>query len=395
MQHVKSREPHGAVLLTGATGFVGSEVLARYLANTDRRVYALVRGGDSGEATQRLRDAIAPLGVELPDDRAIAVPADLERPELGLDARRREQIACEVTDVVHAAASVSFSLPLEQSRQINVEGTRRVLDFAHLSRQRGGLRRLAYVSTAYVAGAHHGVFTEDDLEVGQTFRNPYERSKFEAERLVRRERRHLPTQIFRPSIVVGEAATGWTQAFNVLYVPLRAFVEGKLPVLPARPTSPVDIVPVDYVADAIVELADRHGGEGTYHLVSGRRATNVKELVELASEHMDRSAPLVLPPSLYRRILHPVLKRRAPPRRRRALERLETFFPYFAMDMTYDDRRTRATLDRSGIEPPPIGRYFGRLLDFAERSRWGQQRLDRRSRPADHAASRLPNEPMP
>jgi long-chain acyl-CoA synthetase len=377
MQREKTGQPQGAVLLTGATGFVGSELLLRYVRQAGRRVYALVRGRDPGEATQRLRNAIAPLGEELPADRVVAVPADLERPQLGLDARRRAQLAGEVTDVVHAAASVSFSLPLAESREINVEGTRRVLDFAHLSQRRGGLRRLAYVSTAYVAGAHRGPFAEADLEVGQTFRNPYEHSKFEAERLVRRERRHLPTQIFRPSIVVGEAATGWTGAFNVLYTPLKAFVQGRLPVLPARPSAPVDVVPVDYVADAIVDLADRPADDGTYHLVAGDRTTSVGELVDLAAAHLDRSAPLVLPPSLYRGLLHPMLKRRAPARRRRALERLEAFFPYFAMDVTYDDHRARAALAASGIEAPPIGSYFGRLIDFAERSHWGNRRIGR------------------
>jgi thioester reductase-like protein len=377
MQREKVRERQGAVLLTGATGFVGSQVLVRYLGRTERRVYALVRGGDPAEAAQRLRDAVAPLGSELPAERVVAVPADLEREGLGLDPDRRAELAREVTDIVHAAASVSFSLPLPESRSINVEGTRRILDFAHLCRRRGGLRRMAYVSTAYVAGTHPGPFTEDDLEVGQTFRNPYEHSKFEAEQLVRRDRRRLPIQIFRPSIVVGESSTGWTQAFNVLYTPLKAFVQGRLPVLPARASAPVDVVPVDYVADAIVELTDRPADEGTYHLVAGRRATSVGELIDLAAGHAERSAPLVLPPAPYRRLLHPLLKRRAPARRRRALERLETFFPYFAMDVTYDDRRARGALAPSGIEAPPIGRYFGRLMDFAERSHWGRRRLVR------------------
>jgi nucleoside-diphosphate-sugar epimerase len=350
-------QPPGAVLLTGATGFVGSEVLARYLRQPDRRVYALVRGNSAAEATERLRGAIAPLGDDLDAERVVAVPADLERPELGLEAREHERLAAEVTDIVHAAASVSFSLPLDRSREINVDGTRRVLDFAQACQHRGGLRRLSYVSTAYVAGAHDEPFAETDLQVGQTFRNPYERSKFEAERL--------------------EAATDWTSSFNVLYTPLKAFASGRLPVLPGQPSAPVDVVPVDYVADAIVALADRPEAGGTYHLVAGERATSVRELAELASDPLDRPTPLLLPPGPYRRLLHPLLKRRSNERRRRALERLETFFPYFDMDVTYDDRRTRRALAASGIEAPPIGGYFGRLMEFARRSQWGRRRLRR------------------
>jgi nucleoside-diphosphate-sugar epimerase len=87
-----------------------------------------------------------------------------------------------VSDIVHCAASVSFSLPLDRSREINVDGTRQMLDFGVECESRGGLGHFAYVSTAYVAGTHEGVFNEDDLNVGQDFRNPYERSS----RLARR-----------------------------------------------------------------------------------------------------------------------------------------------------------------------------------------------------------------
>src|SRR5690349_18157293 len=95
-----THEPPGAVLLTGATGFVGSELLVRYLRQPDRRVYALVRASTTAEATERLRGAIAPLGDDdLDAGRVVAVPADLERRELGLHARDRERLAAEVTDI--------------------------------------------------------------------------------------------------------------------------------------------------------------------------------------------------------------------------------------------------------------------------------------------------------
>src|SRR5437763_10977260 len=130
-----------------------------------------------------------------------------------------------------------------------------MLNFADEANARGGLARFAYVSTAYVAGTHPGEFHEDELAVGQDFRNAYEQSKFEAEQLVRARADRLPVQIFRPSIIVGERASGWTSSFNVLYTPLKAFARGRLPLLPADPEAPVDVVPVDYVADAIFTLA--------------------------------------------------------------------------------------------------------------------------------------------
>jgi thioester reductase-like protein len=367
----------GAVLLTGATGFVGIEVLARYLERTDRRVYALVRAPDQESADERLRSALSTFfgRADAHAGRARAVPGDIEQEDLGLSPDERRRLASEVTDIVHAAASVSFSLPLDESRAINVEGTRRMLEFAELCRDHGGLRRFCHVSTAYVAGEHDGEFAEDDLEVGQEFRNAYEQSKFEAERLVRAHRRRLPIQIFRPSIVVGERPTGWTASFNVLYAPLKAFSRGEYVALPGSPSAPVDVVSVDYVADAIFELANGAAPDGdaeTYHLVAGRRATTVGRLVELSAGYFRRRPPPLLPPGLYRRLVHPLLLRASRGTPRQALERSEVLFPYFAMRVRYGDERARRRLEPRGIRVTPVERYFHRLADFAVRARWGR-----------------------
>jgi long-chain acyl-CoA synthetase len=368
------------VLLTGVTGFIGMEILARYLERTDRPVYALVRGRDDEEAGARLRNTIECLyGDENAyAERVVAVPADIERPALGLDPSRREALAEHVRDVVHSAASVSFSLPITESRQINVAGTRRLLELAELCRCRGGLEHFSYISTAYVAGTYKGEFHENQFDVGQRFRNPYEQSKFEAEKLVRSHAARLPVQVFRPSIVVGERTTGWTRSFNVLYTPLKAFMRGMLPALPARRSAPVDVVPVDYVADAVFELSNEPvDGTPTYHLVAGPRATSVGRLIELSAQHAGRRKPLVIPPRLYQRVVYPVLVRRSGERVRQGLERSRVFFPYFSMDVSYDDERARGRLNPAGIEVPPIETYFGRLLDYATRARWGRAPLSR------------------
>jgi long-chain acyl-CoA synthetase len=312
------------------------------------------------------------------EGRVVAVPGDVEAPGLGLSARERESLAERVGEIVHAAASVSFDLPLEDARRINVEGTRRMLDFADLCRRRGGLRCFSYISTAYVAGTHTGEFGEEQLDVGQSFRNSYERSKFEAEQLVREHAGGLPIQVFRPSIIVGERSSGWTASFNVLYAPLKAFARGLLPVLPARRRSPVDVVPVDYVADAVFELSRRPvAGVETYHLVAGSRATTVDELVDLSASRLGRRRPRLIPPALYRRVVHPLLVRWSDEAGRRGLERMETFFPYFSMRVRYRDRRARRLLEPKGVQPSPVERYFGRLLDFALRTRWGRLRMGR------------------
>jgi thioester reductase-like protein len=140
--------------------------------------------------------------------------------------------------VLHAAASVSFELGLVESRAINVRGTQHMLVFADRARQRGGLGHFTYVSTAYVAGTHRGEFSEQDYG----FRNPYERSKWESEGNVRAASDRLPVQIARPSIIVGEQASGWTTAFNVLYGPIRALSTGAYRALPLDRRAPLDVV---------------------------------------------------------------------------------------------------------------------------------------------------------
>ena len=366
-----------AVLLTGATGFVGMELLARYLERTDREVIVLVRAHDVPDARRRLRATLATLygSAGGQEGRVTAVPADVEQEGLGIAAEERAELADRVGEVVHAAASVSFSLPLPESRRINLEGTRHMLEFAHEAHA----RRFAYVSTAYVAGTHSGEFREDQLDVGQDFRNPYEQSKFEAERLVREHASSLPVQIFRPSIVVGERSSGWTASFNVLYSPLKAFVRGALPFLPARGHAPVDVVPVDYVADAIYTLASSPIEERaeTFQLVAAREATTVGGLAASAAGHLGKRPPRILAPWLYRRLIHPLMLRTGSQRRRRALARSEVFFPYFEMEVRFDDSRARRRLEPAGVRVSGIERYLGRLIEFADRADWGRRSLPR------------------
>lgn len=391
-----SSSPDG-VLLTGATGFVGIELLARYLVHTDSPVYALVRAGDDGEAQARVDAVMRGLfGVRHDyDERVVAVRGDITRARLGL-GRRFGWLAERVGEIVHGAASVSFTNSLEEARAANLDGTRQVLAFAERCRRLGGLRRLTYISTAYVAGDHPSRFSEDDLDVGQRFHNTYELSKFEAERLLRTCGEHLPLTIVRPSIVVGERTSGWTCSFNVMYWPLRAFSRGTYVAVPGRASAPVDVVPVDYVADATFALSRTPAAEGaTFHLTAGRDASSLGELIELASSYFGRQPPRLIDPLLYRRVVHPLLRHgTSDPRRRRSLERSEVFFPYFAGKVRYDDRQARAALHDSGIEPSPLHDYFERLMEFAVRSDWGRHHVPRSGRVVTLGSARRGRRPL-
>jgi long-chain acyl-CoA synthetase len=304
--------------------------------------------------------------------RIQAVAGDLLAPRLGLAPARAEELARRVSTIVHSAASVSFTLPLPEARDINVEGTKRMLDFAELACARGGLDRYGHVSTAYVAGTHAGRFAECDLDLGQRFHNSYEQSKFEAEQLVR-AREGLPFTILRPSIVVGDRRSGWTAAFNVLYWPLRAFARGLFTAVPAIPSAPVDVVSIDYVADAIYALCEECGGVGeTYNLTAGAHASTMGEIASVASRYFRRPLPKVLSPTEFA-----ALERDASPLQRTALEGSRVYFPYFAIGTVFDEARARAQLDPAGILVSPLGEYLERLLDFATRSRWGKRPIAR------------------
>jgi thioester reductase-like protein len=366
------RAVKGAVLITGATGFVGMEVLARYLERSDRQIFALVRAQDDEAARERIDGVMANLfgsRAKRYSDRVRAVAGELTEPGLGLGLRRSRALADEVSTIVHSAASVSFALPLHEAREINLEGSRRMLEFAELASERGGLERYGHVSTAYVAGTHDGRFCEADLDVGQGFNNSYEQSKFEAEKLVR-EHPDLPVTVMRPSIVVGDQRNGWTSAFNVLYWPLRAFARGLFEAVPAVPSAPVDVVSVDYVADGIYELCEGPDGIGeTFHLTAGASASTIGEIAQMASGYFRRPVPKVLPPDEFE--VDP------DSREGQALEGSRAYFPYFSIRAVFDNAATRSRLDPAGIHVTPLREYLDRLLDYATLSRWGKRPIAR------------------
>lgn len=363
----------GRVLLTGATGFVGMEVLARYLERSDRELTCLVRADSDAAATARMGHVLDNLFGDQGRryaSRIEAIPAELTADGLGIEPRRREQLAARTGTIVHSAASVSFSMPLEEARAINVEGTRRMLEFARFAQQHGGLDRYAQVSTAYVAGTHSGRFSESDLDLGQGFRNSYEQSKFEAERLVRTDGAQLPWMILRPSIVVGDRNSGWTSAFNVLYWPLRALSVGMFRSVPAVPDAPVDVVSIDYVADAIHELCEGASEvRQTYHLTAGQYCSTMAEIMTNACHYFRRPEPQVVPPAEF------VANRDAGSDA--ALEAGSIYFPYFSVSAEFDNALTRLRLSQAGIESAPLNSYLDRLLDFATRSRWGKRPIAR------------------
>jgi nucleoside-diphosphate-sugar epimerase len=334
------------VLLTGATGFLGMEVLARLLERSDRDVLCLVRADGQAAAEERLDGVLAKLYRDPSPyrDRVRALPGDLTG---GVEPPGEE-----IDVVCHCAASIAFDLPLDEAREINVDGTGTILELARAA----GARRFVHVSTAYVAGTHRGEFTEDML--GSEFRNTYEQTKCEAERIVG-EVSGMEVAIARPSIVMGESDSGWTPAFNVLYWPLRAFARGLFAQVPAKPDGRVDVVPVDYVADGIFKLIESDA-TGTFNLVSGADAATCMDLADLACAHFDRPRPPFVDTGE---------SAGAAGEGNGAV-----YLPYFDMEVVFDDSRTREEL---GMQAPRLRTYFDTLMDYADAAKWGKRGTSR------------------
>ncbi len=344
----------GPVLVTGATGFVGMELLVRLLERTDREIVTLVRAADDRAAGARIDGVLdtlfAPGEARRVRGRVRAVAADLERPGLGLSAATRDRLASQIEAVAHCAASVSFDQELSDARRINVEGTRGVMDLAREASDRGALERVVHVSTAYVAGDRAGRVRERQGDVGQGFRNTYERTKLEAEAVVHSS--GLPAAILRPSIIVGDSVTGWTPAFNVIYWPLLAFARNLLPTVPADPEGRVDIVCIDTVADALFTLLEGPVRCGTLHAVAGDDAVTNRELAGMAAGAFGRHPPLFV----------------AAGEDPRTEQRAGVFVPYFRSRLLFDAQRGRAL----GFRAPPLAEYFPLLMDYAHQARWGK-----------------------
>ena len=248
-----------AVFVTGATGFLGSPTPHRPLAhNPPARVYALIRHVDRWPA----------FAARLPPGRVIPIAGDLREPGLGLDAADRLTLARDVGRVVHLAADIIFSRALAESRATNVGGTQHLLDAA---RGWPALTQFIHVSSAFVAGRRMGRIAERDIRPEAGWVNPYEQSKSEAECLVRVS--SLPWLFLRPTTVVCDDVTGAITQINAVHVALRMMYAGVVPLLPGDRDTLLDVVPVDYIAEAVVRaLAGAAPTGSTLHLCAGRGA---------------------------------------------------------------------------------------------------------------------------
>ncbi|WP_217558908.1 thioester reductase domain-containing protein, partial [Streptomyces sp. GbtcB6] len=353
-----------AVLLTGATGFLGSFLLHELLVRTDAQIHCLVRAASTAQATDRLRSALTRFGLwdSTVSDRVIAIPGNLEQPLLGWDMGFFRNLAEQVDFIIHNGARVNHLDPYERLRAANVHGTREILRFAATGR----LKPVHYVSTlgtTYAPGDSPAVITEEhEISAGQVARNGYIASKWVAEQLIRlAAERGIPAAVYRPSRVVGHSVTGACGTDDALWHFVHAMVTtGASPRLGGESTSPVlDLVPVDYVASAITHIAlDPDSCGRTYHL---NHATPMRFdlLPQMLRELGFAMEPISL--SEWRKRLSETIERAAAggDNSLSAVGLLSDSLPVrSAASIRYDQQHTRLALADSDIDCPPLDRQL-------------------------------------
>jgi thioester reductase-like protein len=359
--------------LTGATGFLGTEIMKRILEGYPRTRLALLVRSTSRETARERVDKLLVRTFGISDasrytERLEVVEGDISLRGAGMDSERSAKLASQIDHVIHCAASVRFDLPLDVARRDNTEGTRNILEFAE---RLAHFKRMDYIGTAFVAGERRGLIREDELDVGQRYRNSYEHTKMEAEKLVRSFAATRPTVIYRPSIVVGSSKTGETSTFQGFYQALlfyrRLYSKKMIVMLPADPNTPLDLVPVDYVVDALFALiADAKSLGGCFHLTSGPGKTcTMDEIVKMLAEFTGVKQPPYVSKRAYERVLRPILRTVLFwDSRVDVARKAETYMPYVWSNLVFDKTNTDAALQGTGIVAPPVRSYFTKLLEY-------------------------------
>jgi thioester reductase-like protein len=244
------------------------------------------------------------------------------------------------------------------AERVNVGGTQHVLDLAGRAER---LERHHYVSTAYVAGWRSGRVYESELAAGQSFKNHYESTKFAAEVLVRNTLDSVPTTIYRPAIVVGDSRTGETQKFDGPYYLLRTIsrLHGRpLPQI-GRGDAPFNVVPVDFVVDAIA--AGRGDAESTgltLHLVDPEPMSSAQLMRLLAREYAGREPSYRIPPKLIEQAL------RFKPIRSLLGGTPRQSIVYLNHPVAFDTTNADGLRRRAGLEAPVFGDYVANIVRF-------------------------------
>jgi thioester reductase-like protein len=355
-----------ATLVTGFPAFTTRCMIRRILAEGDgERVFMLVRHQDSAD----IRD----FTLELPAQwqrRLTVLIGDTTSMDLGLSGKEYRMLVEELGCIQHMAARYHVGSSHERVEQINVGGTRGVVELA-LECVR--LRRFCLWSTIHVSGDREGVVMEDELDVGQRFRNSYEETKFAAERVVRSMSRRMPATVFRPGIIIGDSRSGeigpFDGPYHLMAVLMNSPFDLQLP-LPGRGDGPLHLVPVDYVIEAGFRLARMESTVSkTFHLVDPS-PLSARAIYELVADRSQRKVPRAVIPSGVARLLLKL------PWFGELKGSPKTIMEGFNQMVYYNARNTLEALRATDVWCPPFERYVDNLVRYMRDRQAARRRVD-------------------
>lgn len=372
-----------SIFLTGSTGYIGAHVTANLLADHSDPLNLLVRARDLQEARGRLWRSLQ-LHVDFDQfegflqSRIRIFLGDITSPKFGVGDDEYARLVQTTDSVIHCAASLNRKSE-KSCLNVNLRGTLEVIQLATRARDHHGLRRFSHVSTVAVAGRRADEVIREDSAIDWNLSDydPYGRTKKFCEHMIRELLSGIPFTIFRPSIVLGDSRRPETNQFEMV----RAFVFlAGLPVLPFRPTDKIDIVPVDFVADAIATLHQKPNPEhDTYHLSSGGDSETFAELTDALAKAQGRRPPVFAPrleaPSS--KIVNALAGRAGKVGGLATL--LKVFLPYLIWNTVFDNSRA---VSEMGRRPARFSQYCYPLLRFSRENNFTYPYLGWRARAA-------------
>ncbi len=357
--------------VTGATGFIGRNLVQRLLQR-DGTIYALVRAGSRG----RLEELRTSWGAD--GARIVPIAGDLAQPGLGVSEEDRLTLRGDVDHFFHLAAIYDMTAGAEAQEIANVEGTRHAVELA------GAIEAGCFhqVSSIAAAGLYRGEWREDMFEQAERLdTHPYFRTKHESERVVREDSRR-PWRVYRPGIVVGDSRTGEIDKvdgpyyFFKLLQRARKVLPGWLPGLGVE-GGEINIVPVDFVADAIDHIAHEPGLDGKVFHLTDPAPKSAGEVINLFAHAADAPQAVL---RLDSGVTDPATSlartglRFFPPAKRAMKAALgELGIPagmltYVSYPTRFDSTNTQKALEGTGISVPPLESYADRVWDYWERN---------------------------
>ena len=344
------------IFITGSTGLIGGYLLrslVRHKHDRIKKIIALSRGKSQHDAGKRVLKTLQHIVSEEEGRKILplieVVKGDLTNEYFGLPCTEYNNLIKEVTVIYHSAALCKFKIPWNTIREINVTGVKNILDFGMACQSNNHFKGIHHLSTIAIGGNTKGVLYEDDLNIGQTFNNTYEQSKFEGENLVGEYRnKNLPITVYRPAIVVGDTTTGYTNNFRMFYQILRFLFLELFKEIPANGQTRYSFCPVDYVSEAIAYISTTCGADNnTYHITNPNKIT-LSNSIKIASEYFNFTPPALVEIENFNR------------KKLRRLHHsfIQPYIPYLNYKLEFDNSRTSEVLKKIDFQWPKIDNSF-------------------------------------